>query len=200
MTTKTSQNGTQGKILTFELTGTAPLLMHNGQLADPLNSFTKALKDVTKKRKKSDDDLTEISRLEWRGSLYYDAQLGPVIPSEIIDSVLVEGAKKSKQGKAFKSAVFCVEGPYKLEYEGPRDEAGLWKDPSFRSVLGVRVGQSRVMRCRPRFAKWKLTIKVLLLPGDVNVSDVTDAIENAGIFVGLCDFRPRFGRFTVTAK
>lgn len=194
--TKQSQN----KVMAFTLTGTAPLLMHNGQLADPLNAFVKKLKEITKKRQKTEEDLREISRLEWRGGLYFDASLGPVIPSEMIDACLVEGAKKRKLGKAFKSSVFAVNGPYKLIYKGPRDEAGLWSDDAFRSVMSARVGTSRIMRCRPKFEQWSLKIEVMLLPGEVNPSDVADAIEAAGAMVGLGDFRPRYGRFTVTEE
>jgi len=43
--------------------------MHNGQLADPMNRFTKAIKEITGKRKKSDSDHMEISHLEFLGSL-----------------------------------------------------------------------------------------------------------------------------------
>ncbi len=41
------------------------LMMHNGRTKDPLDPYAKALKKLTGKRKKTDADYLEISRLEW---------------------------------------------------------------------------------------------------------------------------------------
>ena len=40
--------------LTYKITGDAPLIMHNGDLANPLSKAAKALKQVTGKKKKTD--------------------------------------------------------------------------------------------------------------------------------------------------
>jgi hypothetical protein len=44
------------KLLSLTIVGTAPLLMHNGQTADPLNKYAKMLKSVSGKRKKTEAD------------------------------------------------------------------------------------------------------------------------------------------------
>ena len=49
------------------ITGTAPMLMHNGRLANPLDPATQTLKALTSKRKKTDDDLFDIRTLGFRG-------------------------------------------------------------------------------------------------------------------------------------
>jgi len=71
--------------LNVEIKGVSPLLLHNGQLADPLNQYTRALKQQTSKRKKTDVDLMEIRRLEWEGGFYRDDQDRPCIPGENIE-------------------------------------------------------------------------------------------------------------------
>ncbi len=86
--------------------GVSPLLMHNGQTADPLNKFSKELKAVSSKRKKTDEDYAEMSRIEWHAGLYVDKHGFIVLPSEALEAAIGDGAKKSKLGKAFKSAVF----------------------------------------------------------------------------------------------
>jgi len=50
--------------------GLSPLLCHNGQTADPQNAYAKAMKAVSGKRKKTDADFDEMSRLEWLAGLY----------------------------------------------------------------------------------------------------------------------------------
>lgn len=35
------------KKLKFQITGVSPLLLHNGQLADPMNKFSQAMKKIS---------------------------------------------------------------------------------------------------------------------------------------------------------
>jgi hypothetical protein len=50
--------------LRFKLISVAPLLCHNGQLADPLNDIARQMKKISSKREKTDTDLEELARLE----------------------------------------------------------------------------------------------------------------------------------------
>ena len=175
----------------------AAMLMHNGALADPLSEYTKLLKAETAKRKKSDDDHEEIARIEFQGGLYYDEVLGPVIPGHVIDSVIVSGAKKKRLGTIFESCVRTTEDVYRLDYKGPRDRDGLWADPRFRDRRGCGVQTARVIRTRPKFTDWSVTFDLMLIPCEVNASNVEQAIVDAGIYSGIGDFRPRFGLFTL---
>lgn len=173
------------------------LLMHNGQLADPLNEYTKALKEVTSKRKKSDDDHEESARREFQGGLYFDDKAGPYIPDIVLASMLVEGAKKRKLGKAFTATVSIVDEANPLIYKGPRTRAGLWADKSFIDRRGAVVGQARIMRTRPKFTDWSLKFQVSLLKCELNAADIEAALTDAGLYVGLGDHRPAFGKFVV---
>mgnify|MGYP000891936813 CR=1 FL=1 len=186
---------TKPEVVSFRLTGIAPLIMHSGRLSDPLDPATKAIKAVSSKRKKTEDDLEELARLEWIGSLY--AEDGVVgIPSDNIEAMLAESAKAQKMGKQFKAGVFC-DGFYKLNYEGPKDFKELWESGNFKLSTQVRVMSSRVIRTRPIFHSWSLDCSVSFFPQVVNKSSVIDAMEHAGIFVGVGDWRPRYGRFVV---
>ena len=72
------------KELKFRITGVAPLLFHNGQLADPINPHTRSIAELTSKRKKVEADHAEIARREFLGSLYLmDGE--PCIPGEMIE-------------------------------------------------------------------------------------------------------------------
>lgn len=184
----------------FKVTiGGRQLLMHNGQLADPLNAWAKALKERTSKRKKSDEDHTAIAEAEFQGGLYFDEKLGPYIPGHVIDAALIEGAKKNKLGKVFASCVHTTDDAYALDYKGPRTRDGLWADSRFHDRRGAGVQTARVMRTRPKFTDWKLSFVVELFPSELNPTDLQNAIANAGRYVGIGDFRPRFGLFVVDA-
>ncbi len=115
----------------------------------------------------------------------------------MVEAMLYNGAKAQKLGKAFKSSVFC-EGIYNLKYKGPKTPEELWEDENFRNVTGVKVnGGSRIMRTRPQFKAWELTVEVYYIPENVDKQNVVDALTYAGNCVGLGDWRPKFGRFEV---
>ncbi|OBH07931.1 hypothetical protein [Mycobacterium sp. E1747] len=184
---------------TITLTGTAPLLMHNSRLSNPLDPATKALKKVTGKRNKTDDDHEQIARLEFAGGLYMDPDVGPYIPGENIMRCLVDGAKLTKMGVKVTRGVFVSTDVNPLSYNGPRDEQALW-DKGWRHMASVKVGTSRTMRCRPWFPEWKVQAEGVLDPSVLELDDLTSIADNAGSLIGLGDWRPRFGRFTAVVQ
>lgn len=181
--------------LKFRLTSSAPLIQHNGQTADPLNKWSKLLKQISSKRAKTDADYEEMARIEFMAGLYMD-ETGPIIPNYLIDALLVNGAKKSKEGMLAKSGCFCLEHA-RLEYEGPRAAAELWEREDFRFSAIVRVGTARVSRMRPIFRKWAAVITIQVEDTQVNPARVEEWLTAAGQQVGLGDWRPQNGRFTV---
>ena len=179
--------------LRYQLTSSAPLLMHNGRMANPTDKFAKLMKQISSKRTKTDADHEEMARIEFLASLYMAAE-GPIIPSYVLDAVLVNGAKKSKEGMSAKSGAFCLEHAI-LEYEGPRTADELWADEQFRHVSIVRVGTAKVVRTRPVFQVWSAIVSVNIENGIVNPARVDDWFTVAGTQVGIGDWRPQHGRF-----
>jgi hypothetical protein len=58
------------KQLALTIIGTAPLVMHNGQTADPLNKYAKMLKGVSGKRKKPKPTMRNGSHRIFRRPLH----------------------------------------------------------------------------------------------------------------------------------
>lgn len=180
--------------LKYKLTSSAPLIMHNGQTADPLNKWSKSLKAISSKRAKTEADYEEMARLEFLAGMYLDKD-GPILPANVLDSVIVNGAKKSKEGMTAKSGCFCFEHA-KLEYDGPRTANELYADDNFRFSALVRVGMARISRMRPIFKEWSTVITLHMEDTLVNPSQVDKWLNDAGTQVGICDWRPQYGRFT----
>lgn len=180
--------------ITYRLTSDCPMLMHNGQTADPLNHWSKSMKAVSGKRKKTDADYEELARIEFMAALYID-KTGPIIPSANIDSMLVNAAKKLREGPLVKSGVFCLKNA-SLQYDGPRDPDGLWKAETFRHVAIVRVQTARVARTRPIFNEWAADVVLNIEDSLVNVAQVDTWMNVAGSQIGLGDWRPQHGRFS----
>lgn len=185
-------------IVRAQLTGIAPLLMHNGQLVDPMNKYTRQLSAATKaSNKKTEEGIAEIRKLEWFGGLYLDEAGKVSIPADLILALVLGGAKKSKQGGEAKAGIYEEQAFFPLEYKGPKDPAKLYDDPRFVDCRGARVGQARVMRTRPVFREWSVKVGLVVDTEVMDRASVETALAKAGALVGLGDWRPRFGRFSV---
>lgn len=182
---------------TVTIKGICPMLMHNGQLADPLNEHSQAVSDAVKSAKKSKTEAAwhAAYKAEFMGGLYLGDDGRPCLPGELLESVIVEGAKRSKQGKEVRAGVI-VDGNFALEYKGPKTADELW-DKKFYKTASAKVGKNRVMRTRPMFSEWACTFTVHYNPTLVSKRDLLKFIEKAGAEVGVGDFRPRYGRFEV---
>lgn len=179
--------------LKFRLTGDAPLICHNSQTADPLNKYSRAMKAISAKRKKTDSDLEELARLEFFAGLYM-SESGPILPAMVIDATIINAAKRNREGVQAKSGFFTVSNAV-LEYDGPRTADELWQDDRFRLSVPVRVQMARVIRTRPIFNQWAATVTVQHEDSVVNAAAVADWFNIAGALVGIADWRPRYGRF-----
>ena len=187
----------------LRLNGVTPLLQHSARLSDPLNPTVKAIKEISGKRKKTDADLTQMAKLEWRGSLYVDKDENVILPAESIKAALIGGAKKEKSGPQARGGTF-VRGSPVLEHNSSGNNLDeLWGDGDSQNVhrVSVKIASSRVMRTRPQFHDWSAEVDIHYDTSQAHASDIVRWLETAGRIIGIGDWRPEksgdFGRFTV---
>lgn len=185
------------KTVTYSIRGVSPLLMHNERLANPFDEVTRSIKAISGKRKKTEDDLMEMARLEHGGGLYHDDETGIYVPGWNIFATIVAAGKLHKLGPTIKRAVFVLDDKVPLQYEGPTSPDGLFSDKRFVDMRGVKVGQSKVNRCRPIFKSWSLKFTATYDENSLQRSELDRCVQDAGSMVGLGEYRPRFGRFEV---
>jgi hypothetical protein len=178
----------------YRLTGTSPLKLHNGQLADPLNPWSRALREVTGKKNKTDADYEETYRIEWFGSLYTDEEKRIVIPGRCTSATLINAAKKRKKGMQAKSGLICEVSAI-VEYDGPDDLELLWADGRFCERVLMKVHGNGVMRSQPTFFPWATTVVVAYDDSQLNGKEIDIFLQIGGEQVGVCEGRPRFGRY-----
>jgi hypothetical protein len=181
---------------TYRLTSDCAMIVHNGQIADPLNRWAKAIRAISGKRKKTDADYEEMARLEFLASLYIGPD-GPVIPARNIDAMVIAAAKKSRKGDLAKSGVYC-QTDAAMEYDGPREANALWADERFRHTALLRVQTARVVRTRPIFHAWQAIVVLQVEDSVVDLAQVDGWMFDGGRLIGLGDWRPQYGRFSVT--
>jgi len=182
------------KKMDVKLIGVAPMLMHNQRTCNPLDKYAKEMKEITGRRKKTDKDLEDLSKLEFMAGLYHDEK-GYYIPSEQIEMMIASHANAvCKIGKNSLIADLTVEYPFYLDsYDGPESPEERFLNPNCVDVRSVRIQKNRVMRTRPVFKNWTASGRICF--SDAITADQIKKMLDRGCNTGLGDFRPKFGRF-----
>lgn len=188
---------------TIEITGTAPLIMHNVQTADPRNHLAKEIAKLTAKRKnKTEADQDEIARLKFISGLYYDDKIGPYLPSANLFRCLIEAGAMTREGKKIERGVTWLTERAPLEYPGPRDRDGLWGggDSIYVDTRIVVVARQRIPQTRPIFPEWGARFDVVVDEQVLDPESFADIVTRAGRAVGIGDYRRFFGKFSAVVK
>jgi hypothetical protein len=181
---------------TLRLTGTSPLLMNSAE-ADRDSELFRAYTLLGQKKAKTLDDEARLRALEWELRVYLDADLGPYVPGRNVKRMLVEAAGKFRKGATVERSLIAIDYRIPLEYDGPRDQDGLW-DGGYRYTTMVKnagFNAGRVMRCRPMFPVWSLTAELAFDPEEVDADTLGLIVERSQRY-GLGDYRPEFGAFS----
>jgi hypothetical protein len=188
------------KSLKYHLEGVATLLMHSDVAANPLNHYAKAQKEITSKRKKTDEDHERLAKLDFLASLYYSESKGYHIPANCIDATFLTSSKMFKLGTTWKQAAFVEnDAPFVFPNRDLHpDELYLFENGLYRDMRTVKIGTAKTVRCRPAFNVWSFDTTIIIDESKLNERQIDQIVENAGKYVGICDYRPRFGRFNVT--
>jgi hypothetical protein len=111
---------------------------------------------------------------------------------------LVNAAKISKMGKAVERSISFSSLEVPLVYDGPRSIDEVFEDRRFHSRLSVGVNGKRVMRVRPKFFPWAMTIDgVFIEDAGLNFDEFERIADLAGQVEGIGDNRVNgYGRFT----
>ena len=189
---------------TYTVRGTAPLIMHQViHFIDPMSPYRGRFKELSQRKEKqrTEADTSELNRLEWLMSIYQNGD-ALIIPGVNIEAVIRDGAKETRDGKSILSGLYVPEDPEILA-SGCRimvkDLDDHWKAQRYvdkRVVSGNgKPGGPKILRTRGIVKDWSLTFTAVY---DDSVVDKLDRhVETAGRLKGLCDYRPRYGRFEV---
>jgi len=186
------------KYIDMTLIGTpgTRLMTHNERLASKLDPIAREMAAVSGKRRKTDDDLAELARLEFIGGVYEteDGLVG--IPTWNVFRSLQDGARINKLGRHVERSLVPITDVVEIRHDGPSKPFAAWEAGCF-DQRSVKVGQSKVTRTRPAFANWSIDVRFALDTEILNLDDLRLVAANAGRLVGLGDYRPRFGRYDI---
>lgn len=183
------------KQLTVQLTGIAPLILHSNQMVDPQNYFAKEMAKVKNKKPKTEADLERMSEIEFMAGLYLHNDI-VVIPTKVQAATFVKGAMKDRHGPMAKAGVFFSKHA-PLNYGKKLTPDELYANGKYTSREMVRVQTSTIVRVRPIFNEWSVDVTMDYDEDVIDKETILQAWGRAGHVVGMGDWRPQHGRFSV---
>lgn len=175
--------------------GTTPLIMHSCQCVNPLHPISRELKKYTGKRNKTEEDLIKIADLEWESGAYWKDGLGLYIPAENVEATIRNGAKANRKGTDVEKYVTVTDLYIPFNYGENLTKEQLIANYEYRDTRVMNVQKSKILRTRPRFDQWNITFSLMYNEDKIDLDTIVNAIEYAGNYVGLCDSRPKYGKF-----
>ena len=176
--------------------GTTPLIMHSCKCVNPLHPIARELKKYTSKRTKAEEDLLKISDLEWEAGAYWKDGLGLYMPAENVEATIKNGAKANKKGKDIEKYVSVTDIYIPFFYGENLTKEELIANYDYRDTRIMTVQRAKVTRTRPRFDQWHIIFNLMYDDTKIDIDTIVNAMEYAGSYVGLCDSRPKYGKFT----
>lgn len=164
--------------------GIAPILQHRRPLPE----------------EEGEPDATERSgRPDWAAeaeTAFYKLEDGTICqPSDHVHAALLKAAVNFQiPGKGKKTYKDLVNSALVVE---PDQLAHIHQDYTI-DRRWVTVSRSKVLRHRPRLEKWALKFRLIVTDDQFPVKVVRQILDYAGRYVGIGDYRPKFGRFMVT--
>jgi len=169
--------------ISVTITGIAALLQHRFVVdeEDPIANKHSGFKDYS-------DDVKKSLYLTEDGKLCQTADqiMGSMIKAAVNFKIPGKGKKTYKDLTKAALIVTPEYIPHKIQ---------TWRVDR----RGVRIGMARIIRERPRLDEWELDFSIEAIDKQFPFSAIKDILDEAGKFHGIGDFRPRFGRFTVTS-
>ena len=147
--------------LDLTLEATTTLLMHNVQLGDPDNEYTRSIAKLNAlKSKITDEQRAERDYLKWRGGLYYDDEVGPFLPGANLFRSIQQAASLTSNGKDIERGLNVLTDVAPLQYPGPRDIPGMWNNGTGRFVDRRMAKRRRGSRSTGLASRWNMPAMV----------------------------------------
>lgn len=178
------------KKIHVELKSLRPYLQHRRPSSEEEVKETKKITDVLRKNQFDPD----AAKKEANFGVYKDEN-GYYIPMEHIQESMIKAATNFKLGgaggkKTYKDAVRSNVFP-------ELDKIPMQTKEFEIDARYVKIQRNGIRRYRPMFMEWTASFNLLVLDDTLPTEILKEIIELAGTVVGIGDYRPKYGLFTV---
>jgi len=175
----------QPYVVKVKLTGTADLLFHRWNVEAVAEKASAAKGSKAKKT----DNIESY--------LYRDSDNFICLPGEYVRQSIIMAAKFRQDPRSPRKSAMDL---YKAAVVSLTANASLGKvDPDYLHKCRVQVQRNGITRVRPAIMSgWEAELQLsVLLPEYVSPQALQDVLIQAGRLIGVGDFRPTYGRFSI---
>jgi hypothetical protein len=185
--------------ITIKAVGTKPLLLHNVDLANPLNPWARKMTDLrgTPSKRRTEKWHEEMAYVGFMGAFYDIPEInGAAIPAENMRRSLISAAKATRRGMQAQRALLVSSPAAALIYDGPRTPQDMWDAGTWHLTRMIRSSSGASPTTYPIFREWALRVPLELDEDTLSVRDLTEIAERAGRIEGLGASRTQgYGRY-----
>jgi hypothetical protein len=183
------------KSILVEIRGTSPLLIHrfseNSEQAKPTRRMSTSNRDPR-------EEATKAAYIAADGTFYFSAFSIPGAMGNAGANHKMRGSRKSLRFVVPSAVRVTSEAITILNGNGPAKDFEVDARP-----VTIPATKGRIMRYRPRFDCWGAKFTLTLDDNNLSVEDAHQLLNEAGVQIGIGDFRPEkrgpFGCFRVVS-
>lgn len=188
----------------IEAIGTKPLLLHNVDLANPLNPWSRKMAELRgiPSKRRTEKWHEDMAYANFMGAFYDIPEVdGIAVPSENMRRSIIEAAKLNRLGTAVQRALSVTTAATPLIFDGPKEPQRLWDSRSFQLTRMIRGSGGASPTTYPMFREWALRVPFDLDESVLNERDLREVAERAGRIEGLGASRKQgYGRYDALVK
>ena len=188
----------------ISLVGSKPLLLHNVDLANPLNPWARKMADLrgTPSKRRTEKWHEEMAYTNFMGAFYDIPGIDGIgLPAENVRRSFIDAAKAQRLGTQVQRALMVTVPAVNLIYEGPRTPQQLWDSGKFHLTRMIRGSGGASPTTYPIFHEWAVKAPFELDEELLNIRDLTEIVQRAGRIEGLGASRKQgYGRYDGTHR
>lgn len=187
----------------IHIKGITPLLIHNGRTASPLDLYAKRMKEITSKRKKTEEDIRNLLMIQWEASLYWDKEIGLYMPTENMLACTLKACKKHKMGPQVAGFVFDESIGFPILTKNHDNFESLKADEENKFIKVVSVQKAKTLSCRAVFNAWEIKFSFYVDESIITFDEIKTVLSTMSQRVGLGVWTPshpkpgNFGKFLI---
>ena len=179
--------------------GTKPLLLHNVDLANPLNPWARKMTDLrgTPSKRRTEKWHEEMAYVSFMGAFYDIPGIDGIgLPAENLRRSLIDAAKASRMGTQVLRSLMVTIPAVPLIYDGPREPQKMWEAGNWHLTRMIRGTGGASPTTYPVFREWAVRAPFELDETLLSVRDLTEIAQRAGRVEGLGASRKQgYGRY-----
>lgn len=172
-------------------------MLNNPRTVSPFDEYTKRIAALTSKRKKVEDDMTEICHLKFLASLYQNTEGKYIVPGSHIMQSVKTAAKEIRLGAKVERSFGVMDDGLLVFKDADKSPEELYELGIYVDCRAVGIKGAKVLTTRAIFPQWSTEVTCWYDETQLDKEQIVNLFEVAGLRYHIGTYRSMFGKFSV---